>query len=110
MPSVTIVWDPPLQTGGNQDAILNYKVKIPELIYEKKSTRNSHTITANGTHIMFNMAYLVQVIAINTCEDVSDPANATIIVEASGKYMHTAMHKFVFTASYSIRTLSLGVW
>jgi len=91
MPSITIMWDPPLKTGGNQIAISKYKITIPELKYsvEEESAIHSHAITVHGTHnIMFNMPYVVQVIAINTCEGVSDPANVTIIVEDSGKYMY----------------------
>ena len=90
MASITIMWDPPANTGGIRIIISKYKIRIPELIYsvEEESTTYSHTITAESTHIMFNMPYVVQVIAINICEDISNPANATIIVEASGKYMY----------------------
>ena len=104
------MWDPPLETGGNQIAISKYKIRIPELNYsvEEESAIHSHTIAANSTHIMFNMPYVVQVIAINTCEGVSDPANVTIIVEGSGKYMYWVMH---CVHSYSHTFLQLGlVW
>ena len=93
MPSITILWDPPTNTGGNRIAISLYEIRIPELLYsvEEKSTIHSHAITANDSYIMFNMPYVVQVIAINTCENVSDPATITINVEASGKYMYWIM-------------------
>ena len=87
-----------MNTGGNQIDILLYKIRIPELLYsgEEESTIHSHAITANGSYIMFNMPYMVEVIAINTCEDVSDPATIMINVEASGKYMYWDMYEYIF--------------
>ena len=95
MPSITITWDPPANTGGYRIDISKYIVRIPDLTYsaEEESTTYSHTITTNGSYIMFNVPYMVQVIAMNTCEDIGDPANVTINIEASGKYMYWVMHE-----------------
>ena len=85
-----------MNTGGNWIAISLYKIRNPEILYsvEEESTIHSHAITANDSDIMFNMPHVVQVIAINTCEDVNDPATITINVEASGRYMYWDMHEY----------------
>lgn len=95
--NITITWDPPMKIGGNRIAISLYKIRIPELLYsvEEESTIHSHTIIANGSYVMFNMPYVIQVVAINTCKDVSDPTNITITVEASGKHMHICIGSYM---------------
>jgi len=87
--SVAIEWDPPVYAGGNGISILMYRITIPETDYEEESnTTRSHTITADSTNVMFNIPYVVEVTAINTCGDESAPASQTIIIEAIGKNMH----------------------
>jgi len=55
-PYIRIVWDPPVYTGGNEMSIQMYTIRIPEISYseEENGTARSHTITADGTDVMFN--------------------------------------------------------
>ena len=86
MPSTTIIWDPPVYTGGDETFIQMYRMRIPEISYseEEDGTARSHTITANGTGVIFNTPYEVEVTAINKCEYESDPVVITVNIEAGG--------------------------
>ena len=85
-----------MHTGGDGISILKYRITIPETDYEAESnTTRSHTITADSANVMFNIPYEIEVTAINTCGDESAPASRTIIIEASGKNMHSVV--FVLT-------------
>ena len=89
MPSTTIVWDFPVYTGGDRITISKYRIQIPTINYtvEESGATQSHTIKEDGINVRFNTPYEVEVTAINTCGDESVPANITINIEASGKYM-----------------------
>ena len=86
MPFTTIMWDPPVYTGGDETFIQTYTIRIPGTSYseEENGTARSHTITADGTGVMFNTPYEVEVTAINECEYESDPAVIIVNIEAGG--------------------------
>ena len=46
----------------------------------------SHTITANGIDIHFNMSYDVEVTAVNTCGEQSSPESVTVRIDANGEF------------------------
>lgn len=84
-PSIVIQWDPPVYSGGDGIIIQKYRIRIREVDYieEEHGTKPSHTI--DGTNMMFNRIYMVEVSAINTCEVESIPANISVTIEATGK-------------------------
>ena len=86
MPSTTIMWDPPVYTGGDETFIQIYTIRIPDISYseEEDDTARSHTITADGTGVMLNTSYEVEVTAINKCENESNPVIITVNIEAGG--------------------------
>ena len=75
--SIAIQWNSPTDTG-NGLPIQNYTVAISELNYSENilcsNSHCSHTYTADGQNVMFNVDYHVEVIAINTCGMKSSPA------------------------------------
>ena len=82
------MWDSPVYTGGDRIAILDYRIQIPTINYsvEESGIATSHNITADSTNVMFNTPYDVEVTAINTCENESDPARISICIKANSKY------------------------
>ena len=86
MPSTTIEWDPPVNAGGDNITIQMYRITISEISYseEENGTARSHTITPDGTGVMFNTPYEVEVTAINTCGLESNPAVIAFTIEAGG--------------------------
>ena len=83
-PSALIWWQTPLYTGGNGVSIENYEVAVngqtTTVINDDSGTIITHTITA----IQYNTDYSVQVTAINTCGQESEPATVIISIKARG--------------------------
>ena len=51
--------------------------------YSEEEIGTAHTITADGSDVMFNTLYDVEVTAVNTCGLESSPANITVNITAS---------------------------
>ena len=88
--SAKIEWDAPVFTGGDGISTLIYDISIPCVNYfvEVNCTESncSHTITANGIDIHFNMSYDVEVTAVNTCGEKSSPESVTVRIDANGEF------------------------
>ena len=80
MANATIDWDPPLYSGRG---IVNYIISISSIGYVRSETGTSHTIqTTVGSGEEF---YYVNVTAISECGSVSEPANYSLRIKASGE-------------------------
>ena len=89
-PSNTIEWDAPVLTGGNVISIATYRITILQVSgYSEEESGTAHTITADGSDVMFNTPYDVEVTAVNTCGLESNPASITVNIAASGEYIST---------------------
>ena len=95
-PYIRIVWDPPVYTGGNESSIQMYRIRIPEINYSEEENGTAHTITADGTGVMFNTPYEVEVTAINTCGLESNPAVIAFNIEAGGNYIFSMFTIIIF--------------
>ena len=68
-------------------SIERYKIKILQVSdYSEEESGTAHTITADGSDVMFNTLYDVEVTAVNTCGLESNPASITVNITASGEY------------------------
>lgn len=80
MSTVIIEWERPVSEGN----IVMYRITIQGTNYfEEEScteTECAHSITADGSEVMFNTHYNVEVTAINTCNLGSTPASITVII------------------------------
>ena len=80
-PSVTIEWDAPEFTGGYE---IQYRIRIPAVMtYSEKKSSTTHTITADGSDVMFNNFYTVVVTAVSTIGE-SNPVTIDITIVATG--------------------------
>ena len=69
-------------------SIERYKIKIIQVSgYSEEESGTAHTITADGSDVMFNTLYDVEVTAVNTCGLESNPASITVNIAASGEYI-----------------------
>ena len=77
-------------TGGNLISIATYRITIPAVVgYSEEEIGTEHSITADGSDVMFNTLYDVEVTAVNTCGLESNPASITVNIAASGEYIST---------------------
>ena len=75
-------------TGGSLISIATYRITIPAVVgYSEEESGTVHTITADGSDVMFNTLYDVEVTAVNTCGLESNPASITVNITASGEYI-----------------------
>ena len=73
-------------TGGNGVTIESYRITIPAVSsYSEEESGTAHTITADGSDVMFNTLYDVEVTAVNTDGQESSPATVSITVTATGQ-------------------------
>lgn len=82
---IAIVWDPPIYLGGNGITIQKYKIRILEINYFEEESATVHSHEIESADVMFNKLYDVEVIAVNTCDRESGPANISVIIEAHGE-------------------------
>ena len=95
--TIKLEWSTPVHTGGNGSSIQKYRIRIPEISYYAEESDTIHIIT---TDVEVNVNYTVQVTAINTCELESEPASASLIIVAVGKYMYYVMYVRIYTVVY----------
>ena len=87
MSTVIIAWERPASEGD----IVMYRITIQGTNYFEEvsctETECTHSITADGSEVIFNTQYNVEVTAINTCNLGSTPARITvnITVELNGE-------------------------
>ena len=74
-----------MYSGGDGIVIQKYRIRIQEVNYSAEEHGTTHSHTINGTDVMFNKMYMVEVSAINTCEVESSPANISVTIQANGK-------------------------
>ena len=78
LPTITLEWDAPMPGGE-----FSYRVTIQELMsYSVEVEGTTHTITAGGTVVLFNMPYNIEVTTINS---QSSPASIQIEIPANGR-------------------------
>ena len=93
-PSTTIEWNAPVFTGGNGVSIESYRITIPAVMgYSEEESGTAHTITADGSDVMFNTLYDVEVTAVNSDGQESSPARVYVNITENGE--HTAQSKNV---------------
>lgn len=80
MSTIIIEWEHPVSEGN----IVMYRITIQGTIYSEEESCTeiecAHAITADGSEVMWNTPYNVEVTAINTCDLESVPASITIII------------------------------
>ena len=81
-------------TGGNGVTIDSYRITIPAVSgYSKEESGTAHTITANGSDVMFNTLYDVEVTAVNSDGQESNPASKIDVnISATGQYNNMYVH------------------
>ena len=55
--------------GGDEVSIHSYRIS-----YTEEESGTAHTITADGSDVMFNTLYDVELTAVNSCGQESSPA------------------------------------
>jgi hypothetical protein len=80
LPTITLEWNAPM-LGGE----FSYRVTIQELMmsYSVEVEGTTHTITADGTVVLFNMLYNIEVTTINSQKQESSPASIQIEIPAN---------------------------
>ena len=74
-------------TGGNGVTIESYRITIPAVSsYSEEESGTAHTITADGSDVMFNTLYDVEVTAVNSDGQESNPARVYVNISATGQY------------------------
>ena len=86
-PSTTIEWEAPVFTGGDGVTIESYRITIPAVSgYSEEESGTAHTITADGSDVMFNTLYDVEVTAVSSDGQESSPARVDVNISATGQY------------------------
>lgn len=83
--SIVLVWDPPVHLGGHGLSIQKYIIRISEINYFVEESGTVHLHKIESAYVMFNKLYNVEVIAVNTCDIESNPANVSMIIKAQGE-------------------------
>lgn len=85
----------PLFTGGNEVFINRYIISIASIDYymEENCTEMecTHLITTNGTDLLFNTNYIIEVRSLNTCGEESNAQTVEVIIGASSEFLHIAV-------------------
>lgn len=80
----------PLFTGGNEIFVNRYTVSIASIDYymEENCTEMecTHVITTNGTDLLFNTNYIVEVTSFNTCGEESSAQIFEVSIGASSEF------------------------
>ena len=80
----------------------SYRVTIQELMmsYSVEVEGTTHTITADGTVVLFNMLYNIEVTTINSQKQESSPASIQIEIPANGR---------IFNNTYGIECMCINM-
>ena len=78
--SAVIRWDPPSTTGGDGIFITGYRIMSSDSGLNNEIDGMTYTITG----LQYNTNYSVEVTAINSCGQESEPANVVVNIEARG--------------------------
>ena len=80
--SAVITWDPPSTTGGDGISITGYRIMSDNGLNNEADDMN-YIITG----LQYNTDYSVEVTAINSCGQQSEPASVVVNIEASVNYV-----------------------
>ena len=92
-PSITLQWNESAYSG-NEFPIQKYRITIPGINYSEEMERTtvcnssqcSHILTADDRDVKFNITYLVNLTAVNTCDLESIPITENVEVVACRKF------------------------
>ena len=83
-------------TGGIGITIESYRITIPAVSgYSEEESGTAHTITADGSDVMFNTLYDVEVTAVNSDGQESNPARVYVNITENGKHKAQSKNAYI---------------